>query len=142
MKRFLILATLLAAFTISTVSAATPNSPTEQSEKAKKSAVLTVTNDNFEQLASENRLLVIDFWASWCGPCRAIAPIIEELAQEYKGKVAIGKCNVDENRSLTTRFEVQGIPAIFLMKNGKIVDTQIGYCTKEQLKAKIERLAK
>ena len=101
-----------------------------------------ITDANFAEALNTDMPVMVDFWATWCGPCRALAPVVEELAAEYAGKAVIGKCNVDENRSLTTRFEVQGIPAIFLMKNGKIADTQIGYCTKEQLKAKIERLAK
>ncbi|MBQ2027196.1 MAG: thioredoxin [Alistipes sp.] len=114
-----------------TLSAATPESST--------SPVIKVTNSNYNELIAKHQLLVVDFWASWCGPCRAIAPIIEELAQEYKGKVAIGKCNVDENRSLTNSFGVQGIPAIYIIKNGKVVDEQIGYCNKDTLKAKIEK---
>ena len=103
---------------------------------------LHITNENYEALLADSKPLVIDFWAEWCGPCRAIAPIVEELAAEYKGKVAIGKCNVDENRALTSSFGVRGIPAIYLIKNGQVVDEQIGYCTKDVLKAKIEKLLK
>ena len=122
--------------------AAMPLAFASNPETTDKSAVIKVTNDNFNALAEQHKILVIDFWASWCGPCRAIAPIIEELAAEYSGKVAIGKCNVDENRSLTSSFGVQGIPAIYLLKSGKIVDEQIGYCSKEVLKAKIDKLLK
>ena len=136
MKRILMLAVLLAVMV----------APAFASEKSNDSAtdnvVLKVTNDNYKTLAAQNKLLVVDFWASWCGPCRAIAPIVEELAAEYKGKVAIGKCNVDENRELTSSFGVRGIPAIYLIKNGVVVDEQIGYCTKEELKAKIDKLLK
>ena len=130
------------AILVAFIFAAMPMAFASNPETTEKSAVIKVTNDNFNTLAGEHKILVIDFWASWCGPCRAIAPIIEELAAEYKGKVAIGKCNVDENRSLTSRFEVQGIPAIYLLKNGKIADEQIGYCSKDVLKAKIDKLLK
>lgn len=140
MKRALILAAIILAMAIPATYANNPATP--QSSEAKASAVLKVTNDNFAALASKHQLLVIDFWAPWCGPCRAITPIIEELAKEYKGKVAIGKCNVDENRSLTGRFGVSGIPAIYLIKNGKVVDEQIGYCQKEVLEEKIKKLMK
>lgn len=130
-KLVLALMAIFAVVAAPTLSAATPESST--------SPVIKVTNSNYNELIAKHQLLVVDFWASWCGPCRAIAPIIEELAQEYKGKVAIGKCNVDENRSLTNSFGVQGIPAIYIIKNGKVVDEQIGYCNKDTLKAKIEK---
>lgn len=130
-KLLLALMAIFAVVAAPTLSAVTPESST--------SPVIKVTNSNYNELIAKHQLLVVDFWASWCGPCRAIAPIIEELAQEYKGKVAIGKCNVDENRSLTNRFGVQGIPAIYIIRNGKVVDEQIGYCNKDTLKAKIEK---
>ena len=136
MKRILMLAVLLA------VMVAPAFALEKSNDSAADNVVLKVTNDNYKTLAAQNKLLVVDFWASWCGPCRAIAPIVEELAAEYKGKVAIGKCNVDENRALTSSFGVRGIPAIYLIKNGQIVDEQIGYCTKDVLKAKIEKLLK
>lgn len=103
------------------------------------SAVIKVTNDNYNALTKQHKLLVVDFWAPWCPPCRALGPHIEALATEYAGKVGIGKCNVDENRELTNQFGISGIPAIFFIKNGKIVDKQIGYCEKNELKAKIEK---
>ena len=130
-KLVLALMAIFAVVAAPSLSAATPESST--------SYVIKVTNDNYSKLAEKHPLLVVDFWASWCGPCRAIAPTIAELAEEYAGKVAIGKCNVDENRSLTSSFGVQGIPAIYIIKNGKVVDEQIGYCSKEVLKAKIEK---
>ena len=132
MKKFVLaFMAIFAVVAAPTLSAARPESST--------SPVIKVTNNNYNELIAKHQLLVVDFWASWCGPCRAIAPIIEELAQEYKGKVAIGKCNVDENRSLTNSFGVQGIPAIYIIRNGKVVDEQIGYCNKDTLKAKIEK---
>ena len=103
------------------------------------SAVIKVTNDNYNAITKQHTLLVVDFWAPWCPPCRALGPHIEALATEYAGKVGIGKCNVDENRELTNQFGISGIPAIFFIKNGKIVDKQIGYCEKNELKAKIEK---
>ncbi len=107
-------------------------------ESSEKSAVIKVTNDNYVALTKEHNLLVVDFWAPWCPPCRALGPHIEALAKEYVGKVGIGKCNVDENKELTNKFGITGIPAIFFIKSGKIVDKQVGYCEKEVLKAKID----
>ena len=136
MKRlFWILAAVFAVVATPTLSAETP-------EGSDKSAVLKVTNDNFDALAGQHKLLIVDFWAPWCPPCRALAPVIEELATEYVGKVAIGKCNVDENKELTRKFEVSSIPAVFFIKNGKIVDTHLGYCEKAVLKEKIEKFRK
>ena len=84
--------------------------------------------------------VVIDFWAEWCGPCRMIAPIVDELAAEYGDKVVIGKCNVEENDEITTKYGVRNIPTIIFLKNGELVDKQVGACSKDALKAKIENL--
>lgn len=129
-KLAIVLAFILAAMPVTFAS--TPKSN-------EKSAVVKVTNNNYDALVKEHKLLVVDLWAEWCGPCRALTPIIEELAKEYAGKVAIGKCNVDENRELTSNFGVRGIPAVFIIKNGKVVDQQVGYCEKSVLKAKIDK---
>ncbi len=135
MKKLLCLLAVVftVAFTTSSI-AATP----EQAN----SATVKVTEANYNEFTAQSGLLIVDFWAPWCGPCRAIAPILEELAVEYKGRVVVGKCNVDENRTLTSQFGVRGIPAIFFIKNGKVVDEQIGYCEKELLKEKIKKHVK
>ena len=133
---------MIAMLLVVMVAPATFAAEPQNATKAETTDVLKVTNDNYKALAAQHKLLVVDFWASWCGPCRAIAPIVEELASEYKGKVAIGKCNVDENRDLTSSFGVRSIPAIYFIKNGKVVDEQIGYCDKDALKAKIDKLLK
>ena len=133
MKKLLSVLALILAVTFTTQAyASTP-------ESNEQSAVIKVTNDNYQALTKQHPLLVVDFWAPWCPPCRALGPHIEALAMEYAGKVAIGKCNVDENAELTNQFGIDGIPAIFFIKNGKIVDKQIGYCEKKDLKAKIEK---
>lgn len=127
------------AIVLAFIFAAMPVAFASTPESNEKSAVVKVTNNNYDALVKEHKLLVVDFWAEWCGPCRALTPIIEELAKEYAGKVAIGKCNVDENRELTSNFGVRGIPAVFIIKNGKVVDQQVGYCEKSVLKAKIDK---
>lgn len=132
MKKFLIFAVLLTVLTTPTLLASSP-------ETAEKGNVLKVTEANYKELTKNNDLLVIDFWAPWCGPCRALTPTIEALANEYVGKVAIGKCNVDDNTQLASYFGIVSIPAIFIIKNGKWVDSYIGYCEKDVLKAKIEK---
>ena len=133
MKKLLSVLALILAVTFTTQAyASTP-------ESNEQSAVIKVTNDNYQALTAQHKLLVLDFWAPWCPPCRALGPHIEALATEYAGKVAIGKCNVDENAELTNKFGISGIPAIFFIKNGNVVDQQVGYCEKETLKAKIEK---
>lgn len=101
---------------------------------------LAINNENFESLKNDGKPLVIDFWAEWCGPCRMVAPIVEELAKEYEGKVNIGKCDVDSNDDLVAMFRIRSIPTLIFFKGGEVVGTHIGVISRNDLKAKIEAL--
>ncbi|HHH50734.1 MAG TPA: thioredoxin [Saprospiraceae bacterium] len=94
------------------------------------------TDDNFQE-ASSKGVSVIDFWAAWCGPCRMIGPIIEELATEYDGKVLVGKVNVDQNPSVSMKYGVRSIPTILILKDGEVVDKHVGVTSKKVLEDKI-----
>lgn len=98
-----------------------------------------ITDRNFEEVvAKSDKPVMVDFWAQWCGPCLAIAPTIEELAQEYDGKFVIGKVDVDNNPMISERFGIRQIPTLLIFKNGQIVDKQIGGSTKPALKKKLD----
>jgi thioredoxin 1 len=100
---------------------------------------LEFTDANFQSTVLDNdKLSVIDFWAEWCGPCRAISPVVEELAKEYSGKVNVGKVNVDQNPTLSINYGITSIPAILFIKGGKVVDKQIGAVPKNVLDKKIQ----
>ena len=101
---------------------------------------VTITTENFESLRNGDKPLVVDFWATWCGPCRAIAPIIEELANEYDGKIVVGKCDVEENDDLAMEFGIRNIPTILFIKDGVVVDKHVGASTKSKLKEKFDKL--
>jgi len=107
---------------------------------ANDSSLFQVSDKNFtaEVLQSDIPVLV-DFWATWCGPCRAISPIVEELAKEFLGRVKITKLNVDENPSIPSQYGVRGIPALILFKEGKVLDQIVGSVPKARLKALIEK---
>ena len=102
---------------------------------------IVVSDRNFEQTTKSYPLLVVDCWAAWCAPCRAIAPIVDELAKEYSGKVVFGKLNVDENPETTQRFGVMAIPTLLVMKDGQEVDRVVGVVPKNQLEAKVNAYA-
>ena len=99
-----------------------------------------ITSENFESLKNGAQPLVVDFWATWCGPCRMIAPIISELAEKYDGKVVVGKCDVEENDELAAEFGIRNIPTILFFKNGEIVDKMVGAASKAVLEGKFESL--
>ena len=101
---------------------------------------LQITDQNFEEIKAEGKPIVLDFWAPWCGPCKQVGPYIEELAEEYKDTVNIGKCDVDENDDLPGEFGVRNIPTILFIKNGEIVDKQVGATTKAVLAEKVKAL--
>ena len=87
---------------------------------------LEITDNNFKEILAEGSPVVIDFWAPWCGPCKMVGPIIDELAKEYEGKVIMGKCDVDENSDLPAEFGIRNIPTVLFFKNGELVDKQVG----------------
>lgn len=98
---------------------------------------IAVSDRNFDQTVSNYPLIVVDCWAAWCAPCRAIAPMVEELAKEYSGKVVFGKLNVDDNPETAERFSIRAIPTLLIMKNGSEVDRVVGLLPKNQLEARI-----
>ena len=102
---------------------------------------IIVSDRNFDQTIKNYALVVIDCWAAWCAPCRAIAPIVEQLAKEYSGKVVFGKLNVDENPETQQKFGIMAIPTLLVMKNGSEVDRIVGLTPKDQLAAKINTYA-
>ena len=94
---------------------------------------LEITDSNFNNVISKNKTVLVDFWAEWCGPCRMIGPVIEELANEYEGKAIIGKLDVDSNPESSVKYEVRSIPTILTFKDGEIVDRQVGAVPKKTL---------
>jgi thioredoxin 1 len=98
-----------------------------------------VTDANFNETIQKNKLVFVDFWASWCGPCRALAPTIEELAKDYSGKVVIGKLDVDENPATAECFQVFSIPTMIIFKNGKEAERLVGLCAKKNIENALQK---
>jgi thioredoxin 1 len=102
--------------------------------------IVTVNEQNFDQEVNKSSTpVLVDFWAEWCGPCKMIAPALSELAEEYKGRAKIAKVNVDDNQSLAVKFHISGIPALFMVKNGQVVEQVVGARSKKDFKAMIDR---
>jgi len=100
---------------------------------------LVVQDSNFDELVRHHPLMVIDCWAPWCGPCRMVAPIIEELARDYAGRVFFGKLNVDENPQTSVRFGIMSIPTLLIMKNGTEIERIIGAVPKDVIEGKLQK---
>jgi thioredoxin 1 len=107
----------------------------------KDEGLLTVSDDSFDKEVLESDIpVLVDFWAPWCGPCRMLAPVVQELAKDYEGRLSVAKINVDENPATAQKYQVMGIPTLILFKNGRAVERFVGYMPKEDLERKIDAL--
>jgi len=101
---------------------------------------LTITDQNFEELLNEGKPMVVDFGAEWCGPCRMLSPIIDELATEYEDRVVIGKVDIDNNNDVVAKFGIRNVPTVLFFKDKEVVDKQVGAAQKATFIEKIEKL--
>tara|TARA_B100000902_G_scaffold348083_1_gene355805 strand:+ start:328 stop:645 length:318 start_codon:yes stop_codon:yes gene_type:complete len=102
---------------------------------------INITEENFDQMVLKSETpVLLDFWAEWCGPCRMISPIIDELHQEFEGKAIIGKVNVDEASSISSKYGIRNIPTLLFVKNGEVVDKHVGAASKEDLSEKLSAI--
>ena len=100
---------------------------------------LTFTDDSFEEdVLNSDKPVLVDFWAEWCGPCRMVGPVVDELAEEFEGKARIGKVDVDNNPEISTKYGIRSIPSLLIFKNGEVVDQIVGAVPKAQLKKQLE----
>jgi thioredoxin 1 len=109
-------------------------------EQMASEKVQTLTDGNFDQsVIKSTQLVLVDFWAEWCGPCRRLAPTVDELANQYDGRVTVGKLNVDQNPNVAFRYSIRGIPTLLLFKGGEIVESVVGLADKEHLTKLIDK---
>lgn len=101
---------------------------------------LEITDQNFDSVVAQGKPVVVDFWATWCGPCKRLAPMIEELAAEYDGKVSIGKCDIEENTDMTDKFGIMNVPTVVFIKDGKEIDRLVGIAGKNVYQEKINSM--
>lgn len=107
------------------------------------SEIILLGEQNWEnEITNSNLLVVVDFWAEWCAPCRMMAPILEEIKREYEGKIKVGKLNVDENSTIAGQYHIMGIPTLLFFRSGKLVDKIVGIVPRKTLDDKIEKLLK
>jgi len=105
-------------------------------------SIVKLTQENFsQQVLQSPKPVLVDFWAEWCGPCKMIAPLLDELADEYDGKVKIGKVNIDEQQNLAAEYGVRAIPTLLVFQNGEVADQLVGARSKRDLKASLDRVA-
>jgi thioredoxin 1 len=106
------------------------------------SATITLNEANFDrELTQDNKPMIVDFWAEWCGPCKMIAPLLDEIAREKAGEVKVAKVNVDDNQSLSFKYNIRAIPALLFFKNGQLRDQVVGMTSKKDLLTRLEALA-
>jgi thioredoxin 1 len=114
---------------------------TEEGEGAKEETnlIIELTSDNFDQAVHKHRLLVVDCWAEWCAPCRIVAPVVEQLARDYRGRIAFAKLNVDKSRSLALRYSIMSIPMLLVFKDGELIDQVVGAMPRGALESQLTR---
>ena len=101
---------------------------------------VTVNNQNLAEVLASSPVVLIDFWATWCGPCRMLAPVVEEVAAEFEGKAVVAKCNVDEAREVAMQYRIMSIPTLVYFKNGEVADKTVGVVSKENIVSKLNNL--